>query len=249
MRKVKQVILLLSFISAFISCTKDSAGNLKGDMIGYTYLYDDNRLRVVDNSGITVSIEGTSISTTTRKDGRWIISNLGIGTYSFIQSKPNYGTLKILGKQFIGGGQTYFGASSLYPIPKNNVYGVLDTTTYTLNSDLSGTIVVFGSFSSEVPVSRAYFRLFAGPNSDVSSDPSKNICTIVGSVPGDYNQFLLYLDTKFLNNFGINSGDSVYIIVYPDSYNSSAFIDLNTGRYFYPNLNPVASQILGQIVP
>ena len=256
MKKIKLFIIMLVFISAVIGCKKEDpnpAGNLlTGDLIGYTYLYDEHKIREADNSGIIVSIDGTSISTTTGIDGRWILKNLHLGTYTFVMSKPDFGTIKNVGKEFVGNGQSYYGTSNLYTIPKYTIDGINDSVTYTINSIYTaGTIIVYGTFTQGDPLTYAYFRLFAGKNPDVSSDPSKNFCTIIGDVLGNLGltQFYLFLQTRTLNNFGIVSGDTIYIVVYADSYTSSAYIDLNTGRYFYPNLNPKPSNILKVIVP
>jgi hypothetical protein len=258
MRKVILNLLILTITTAFLACTKEvnnQSGIIsKGDLIGYAYLYNDYKVHEIDNSGITISIEGTSISTTTDINGKWELSNLSLGTYTFILAKKNYGTLKIIGRQFVGGGQTYFGASNLYPIPKYYITGINDSLDYAFNnSSDNGTIVVYGTYIQNIPLNYAYFRLFAGTNPDVSSEPTKYGCTIIGSIISNTeifsNNFYLHLNTKTLNTIGLHSGETVYIIVYADSFNSSAYIDLNTGRNYYPNLNPIHSNILKAMVP
>ena len=69
MKILKQFMILLFIILAFYECKKDNLTSpLTNNLTGFTYLCDTSGIREANNSGIVVSIEGTSISTTTGMD-------------------------------------------------------------------------------------------------------------------------------------------------------------------------------------
>ena len=187
----------------------DSTSSLTNNLTGFTYLCDTSGIREANNSGIVVSIEGTSISTTTGTDGKWNISNLKTGTYTFIFAKPNFGAFKIVEKNVIQGYQL-IDTVSLYPIPLYTVKLLSDSISL-------GGVYIYGVFSGTLP-SMPWFRLFFSKNSNVSSNPANYIYEMLVSVAGAklLATFELAFSASILNKNGFISGDSIYIIAYTD---------------------------------
>ncbi len=247
MKNLKLFLPGLIISLMFTACKKDDNGSLpKGDLIGYTYLYDVNGIRNTDNSLINVQYEGSfgSFPSHPGKDGKWICSNIPSGNYSLVISMPNYGTMKYEDRSFVGGGQFFFGSTSLYEIPSYTLTGLTDTTT-------PGEIYVRSSFSGTLPqYNGGRSRYFISPNSNVSSDPTNYVFTVsvTHSLTAPVtNQ--VGISSFQLKSYGINTGDTIYIVGYGENYTSSSYVDVNTGRNVYPNLNPAPSNVLKVIVP
>ena len=73
------------------------AEKTRGNISGRILLYDGENIAATDNSGITVSIDNTTVTTQTGADGRWTLDSIPKGTYDISYSKPGYGTGKIMG--------------------------------------------------------------------------------------------------------------------------------------------------------
>jgi hypothetical protein len=76
-------------------------------------------------SGVTVSIEPSSISTTTLSDGSWTLKNVPAGIYDFTYFKPGYFVEKDFNLQFVGGGTLFRGYRSLYGVPLDTIIQLL----------------------------------------------------------------------------------------------------------------------------
>src|ERR1035441_7339748 len=55
-------------------------------------------------SGITVSLDGTNISSVTDDSGYYELDNVPSGTYNVTLSKPGYGSIRWYGREVQGGG-------------------------------------------------------------------------------------------------------------------------------------------------
>jgi hypothetical protein len=247
MRNLKLFLFGLTISLLFNACKKDDYGSLpKGDLIGYTYLYDVNGIRNTDNSMINVRFQDSygGFPSYSGKDGKWICSNIPSGNYTLVISMPNYGTMKYEDKSFIGGGQFFFGSTSLYQIPSYTLTGLTDSTT-------KGEIYIQSSFSGTLPqYNGGRCRYFISPNSNVSSDPTNYVFTV--SVTHSMTSQVTPstgVSSFQLKSYGIITGDTVYIVGYAENYTTSSYLDVNTGRNVYPNLNPTPSNVLKVIVP
>jgi hypothetical protein len=240
-----QLICILLTIFLFSSCKgpEGPAGpSLSGDLIGYSYLYDVSGYRSADNSGITVAVEGTSISAVSTSDGRWVLSSLTTGTYTIVFSKSGYGTRKSVGYQFVGGGQAYFGSMGLYQIPAYTVTGLSATRS-------TGYVSISGTLTGTLPTGSRYPRLFIATSPTVSSDPKNYIFSYGAIVSSTSTTLSTSISTQALNSYGIYTGQTVYIVAYAESYSSGTYIDLSTGGVYYPNLNPTPSNVVSVVVP
>lgn len=252
MNKIRQFILLLLIIPVFCACKKDKSPVIPlEEVAGYSCFYDINGIKSIDNSGIAISLEGYPISTTTKSDGSWIFSHLKSGTYTFVFSRPGFGTMKICGKRIIGGYQS-LDVVSLFPIPQYNI-------TLTSDSASPGVVNIFGFFSGTLPLVPPCFHMFFGKDANVSADAGNYSIDWGQSMIGSeaLMGFGLSFGAGFFTNNGFKSGDKVYVVAYTDYLITDTYplppspyifyTDL-TGRKIFPNLNPTKSNTLSFVL-
>jgi len=243
---MKRLICLLSVIvvvSAFTGCKgpEGPAGPaLTGDIIGYVVMIDNNDNYLQDNSSVTVSIEGTNISASTASDGRFILSGVSTGTYTIAFSKTGFGTMKIVGYSYAGGGQAFLDHTYLSQIPAYTITGLTSSVN-------SGYIVVSGKYSGALPVGTyTQYKLFISTAPTVSSNPQNyNFCDTPYSSSDSFSTTINSSDFK---SNKIQTGQKVYIVAYTDN-SYSTYIDIATGKYVYPSLNPTPSNVVSVVVP
>lgn len=216
---------------------------MTGSLAGVSFLYDLNVVKATDNSGITVTAEGTGISAVTGSDGRWVLSQLPMGTYTISASKPAYGTAKQFGYQFVGGGQTWYGELSIGELPAFRVTG-LSTTNTTTAVNLRGTC------TNDTRSYPRNLRVFCGYSATVSSDPVTYASTFrFGMGNTQFETFTVALSKSDLNLQGFPSGRTAYAVVYTEGNFSTVYTDMSTNRYWYGSLNPTPSNVVSFIVP
>ncbi len=210
-----------------------------GDLSGISYVYDVNGVRLADNSGIAVTAEGSGVSAVSGGDGRWILSNLPMGTYTISASKAGYGTRKQMGYQFVGGGQIWFGDLSVCELPAYTVTGLSATPG-------SGGLTMTGTITPDARSNSRALYFFIGPTAAVSSDPA-NYTLDVGWYPG--------LSTTFSHTFpwnllpGITSGKTWYVIAYGANPQLFRYGDMATNRRWFACLSPTPSNVVSVVVP
>jgi hypothetical protein len=69
----------------------------RANIQGMILLYDEEGNRQTDMSGVTVSIDNSTVSTQTGADGKWTLDSIPYGTYDISYAKQGYGTGKIMG--------------------------------------------------------------------------------------------------------------------------------------------------------
>ncbi len=218
---------------------------LTGDVIGFAYLRDTSSLPLADNSGITVSAEGTNVSAVTDSAGRWVLSNLATGTYTLVFSKAGYGTMKKPAYQFVGGGQAWVGTMYLF---RKAGYGVTGLAAYVS----AGYIFVSGSLSGTLPTGTRLVRIFAGPKASVTSDPGNYLFSFSINLSGTiFSGLMMSPDLLFANGF--HYGQPAYFVAYGDNALSAggfdSYLDMSTNRRWYPYLNPVPSNVVSVVLP
>jgi hypothetical protein len=252
MKTINPLIILLFAITVLVACKKDDSKETPMEVVtGYVHYYDINGRRSADNSGITVSIEGDTVSTTTNSNGRWTLSKLNTGTYTFAFSKPGYGTMKVYGMNLAGGYQSV-DTMALYPIPQYTITIPVDS------APPAGGIYVYGIFHGTIP-SAPGFHMFFGKDSNVSADQATYSYDYASSMTGSVESipFEVVFPNELFTQNGFASGDTVYLVAYTDylikiSYNSEgtvSYLDMNTNKIVYPNINPVKSNIGHFVLP
>jgi len=263
MKKLKLTVFFLITILILYNCKKEdttkkdnlSENQLDLDSTGYAYLCDTNGLRKADNSGINVSVEGTSISTTTDFNGKWSIPRIKTDTITIVFAKPNYGTIKFIANLINGNivqiyGNFNLNSLTLYRIP------LYTTTLLTDTLFKNGMLWISGLFNGKLP-SVPWCHLFVNKNSNVSSNPANYLWQTALNQTNFQANFNVGFSTDALYSNGFASGDSVYIVSYSDfwipashnSFEAIQYLDRKTGRNVYPNLNPNPSNILRFILP
>jgi len=254
MRIIKSFLKLFLCVLMFTACTSDGAmgpegPSLSGDLVGFAYMYNLTGARLSDNSGIIVTAYPDTLSSskkkyidTTNVDGRFQLPELSTGTYTITFSKTGYGTRKVPGFQFIGGGQVSFGSTNISALPTFNVTNLAATATAT-------TITFSGTLTGTLPASYRYVRLFIGTSTSISSLPKDYVVTTTVSTSSTYTTFSSSINISSLASYGILTGQQLYIVAYAESYNSTSYLDLATGRYFYSSINPVPSNVVSVVAP
>jgi len=242
MGKLKLFMMILLAGLTFYSCQKEVSSGTS-NLTGFAYLYNSNGIRVSDNSGISVSIKGTTISTTTGADGKWCLTNLRTGTYSFTFSKTGYNTVQSTGFQFSGNGQL-FGSTSLFPPPTYNIINLSDST-------FQGGLKITGTFTGILP-SQYCYHLYFGFNSNVSSNYLNYFISEIemGDIKQNTFNTTLYNGNYLYSYQNYLVGDTIYMVAYTDNNPEIAYYNYSYESYYYvyPCLSPIPSNVVQIIV-
>jgi hypothetical protein len=227
----------LILVSTLTGCSEDQAAGPSyptGTMVGRVLLYDTLGMNL-PASGVTVTIEGTGLTTTTDERGEWSIPNVPTRTYDVRFDKPGYGYSKQTSVVFVGGGVVRINQVTLYPIPKCSAFldafRQIDTNRFEMyahascsNSMMFGgdVIVFFISNSRDVSFERGKYKAQIAAQSHIP----------MGSAGGMYD----------LKQYELNFNDSIYVAAY-HAGGGSGYYDAVTGEYIYTALNPERSNV------
>lgn len=214
---------------------------LTGTVTGFCRLYDADNTAIDDRSGVTVSIEGTAVSTTTSADGRFTLTDVPSGIHILRYFKQGFGIWKDPDFQFVGGGTIYVGYRYLYFKPLYNVTNLSATTS-------AGSINITGSLSGTLPTGYRYAIVFFDTTSSVSADPSHYLFELSTYIPNTSSTVLLIAYSYDWEQQNIQTGDRLYFKAY-GATSTSAYFDLNTLRYVHPFISDVASNTVSTVVP
>jgi Carboxypeptidase regulatory-like domain len=244
----KGIILFCMFCIGLVSISgcsgssDSSSSSLSGSLAGSVALYLSDATPTTP-SGVTVSIQGTSFSTTTDSSGHWTISGLNQGTYTVIYTKPGYGMSEQQGVQFVGGGTDFLGTVYMSQPPPCGI----SLNPFSTVADSIGFQVGF-TMSNFSPDCGAIALIAVGENSNVSAgDPAKYLYTFTT----DYSS-PAYLYKSDLYAAGFKSGTMAYIVAYTlCQYNEdinggeyySSYLDDTTGRTVYTSLGSPSNVI------
>ena len=235
------IIFSILIIAIFPACEKDEfAPYLEGDIIGYAYCADEYGQRLDDYSGIRVVTEpNRKYSAITDKNGRFVLKNVINGTYNLSFEKEDFGTMKMFGKQHLGGKPTiisYYYSDDYVVIYKNI------TTHITAIHYQNDSLVAGLAFSGEYVPGTVYMRLLfsSEENFDLqSAEASKSIEL--------WNRGANYQSRYGNVSVGLPfaHGEKVYCkaAIYSDNYyysdlpGISKYYDFETKTIVYPNLS------------
>ncbi len=162
-------------------------GNIKGSLFEGYYTYPV--------TSVTVSIDGTSIATTTNSNGIFSLTNIQQGTYALIFSMTGYGSSRINDIPVTGNGTFYCNYSNIFsPIP-------ITPTGITVTPTTGGYITITGATSPNVSVYVYYSTSASGPwicRTLVSSDSSGKVNQSIGLGVSAGQTY--YLETMALNS-------------------------------------------------
>lgn len=235
----------LAVLLGISSCSKDEESApepvTKANIIGSVSLFDDG-VTQIDNSNMTVSVEGTEFSTTTDVAGDFKIEDVPFGTYTLIFEKTGYGTFKKFDIE-----HTNTGSSTVVSSPSLGQTSTTSITDLTVGSSASFPIII--NASTDPPANNAdqrYIRYFLSSDPSISSENYENFIETlqVAISPDDFS-----LSQATLDSFGYTSGTTVYVKCYGESYFGNNYNDPDLDRDVFPNLNSTSAAAVSFVVP
>lgn len=243
MKKYLSFILFISFL--FLNACKEkntqppptiTSANASGEV----NLFDEGMISLND-SGMTVIIADSDpiISVVTDDEGVFIFEDLEYGTYTLEYEKENYGTYKIfdlLHKE---------GASFLSTVPALGQKSSTEVLSVS-QSQFEQSILIDVECSPPANTTNTnYLRYFLTLSPNVSSSLFSSFSQTLSC---EIDPCVITLTQSQLNNLGFDSGTTVYIRVYGESFWSNNYQDPDDGHIF-PNLNPTTADAISFIVP
>jgi hypothetical protein len=244
MKKIQLIGLALLAAVTLSNCKKDAPagptgppGNagpaLTGNLKGHITLWDQFNGRILANqAGDTVSIDGTSLKTTTDSTGYYVFAGISTGTYNLTITKPGFGMMKSQNIEFVGGGDTYRDARIGQP-STFNATGLADSVGAT-----SGNVTVYGTVPTD-PHGRS-FIIYVGSSSAVSSNPTTFLYYNTKNINPNVTKLSFTIPLTDLQDAGFVTGASVYFAVYGINSgfnNTSSYEDFPTGRTVFTGLS------------
>lgn len=241
--KLNYLTLSLLLILGFTSCSDDENSTpdpiTSANISGSVNLYDEG-VTQIDNDGMTVKVEGTSILTTTAVDGKFTLADVPFGIYTLVYEKSGYGTFKRFNVEH---------KSNTF-IPDAPSLGQKSTTTITnltVSSSASFPVILGATTNpSGSQGDTRYIRYFFSTDSNISSDNYENV---LETRPAQINPSNLNLSQASLDALGFTSGTTVYVKCYGESFWSNQYDDPDLGTTVFPNLNSNTAATVSFIVP
>jgi hypothetical protein len=175
----------------------------------------------------------------TDENGEYLFEDLLFGTYNLVFEKEGYGTYKvfnILHKD---------GATNISVIPSLGEKSTTEVDDLT-QSQFEQSILVNVPCSPAASSSNTnYLRYFLGLTPQVSN--IQHMVPSLGITSND-DPYVITLTKEELNGFGFDTGTTVYIRVYGDSFWSNSYTDPDEGVQ-YPNLNMNTVDAISFVVP
>jgi len=221
---MKKIFLIAFSVLLLCSCKKTTTEELlpvpKTTVKGVVALFDSTGARVPNATGVTVSIDSTTFTTTTDSDGNYTINNVAQGEYTITCSKTGYSTYKAT-NQFV---LVEYSTTNIPPVYLYAPSIVTITNLTVQNSDSSCTI----SYTINPPSNfiSEYVTFFISTSSTVS--PSNYIMPI--SFVSSYGSTITTQVSSLYQYFP--SGSTVYIVAY-GSYSGIHYTSPSTGKIVY----------------
>ncbi len=215
MKHLVSSFFVLSTVSLF-SCEQSEVYSLTGDLIGRVGAVMDEFGNLQDDrSGYLVTIEGTDPerNSITNSAGKFIIEDLGTGTYNLIFSKPGYQTLEVFSYQFTGGNvPTYYEAPLLSQLSSTSIQTFDAFVTDENNPDTSKYTMVKIEYEIN-PVT-------------TSNEPRTVITYISTSDEVSSDDYVYQLNDPGLYKFSKwTKGTKLYAVAYPAPVACNAYYD------------------------
>ncbi|TNF42398.1 MAG: carboxypeptidase regulatory-like domain-containing protein [Cytophagales bacterium] len=225
---------LLIWVFALAACGTSSDDPLpeptSGTITGSVFLFDESSTNL-NPSGMRISVENLTPtrSALTDNEGKFSIADVPFGTYTLTFEKEGYGTFKKTEVKH---------ESPLTPITDIPSLGQLSTTSVTeITAQVSGTAIE--TFVTTSPVAnnsnRRYIRYFFSDSPDVSFTNYKGFSLVY--VVQDTPYYRVFTPVE-LNQIGIVPTGTIYIRAYGDSFLSNTYVDPQTQKTIFPNINP-----------
>ncbi len=243
-------LLSLSLLSS--SCFDDPVAAASGDMWGYVRITDIDKLEVSDRSGVTVQLEGTSYSTTTDANGKWLLEDVAPGVYTVNYTSSGYSEIKQLNTQFVGNGDLFLGYTDMYEIPS---FTITDLAV-NYNPDTEHYEFV-GHISENIPVEKFRWATIVY-STDPNSDFKATLQSIVGGLTIDtktagtkitgYVTQAILAGSGVAPTTGIPSGTTIYFKAYPLGSGYTTYFDVVEQVDVVTSASSQGSQVVSAIM-
>lgn len=243
--KLNHLTFGLIILLGISSCSKDEDPTpdpiTKANITGSVNLYDEGTTQI-DNSNMTVKVEGTtpSISATTDANGDFILADVPFGTYTILYEKSGFGTFKKFDIEHVNNATAILNTPSI---------GEISTTQITnLQANVSGNDIIISVTTNPAGSNgnTRYVRYFLSTDSNVSNE---NYTYFSPGLVSQINPKEITLSNNDLTSAGFSTGETVFVKVYGDSFWSNEYDDLDLGRNVFPNLNMTSNNSVSFIVP
>jgi hypothetical protein len=232
------IYILLAFSIGFAACNKDDEepdpNRTEADIFGTVSLFDEFQAPL-ENDGMVVTIEKSDplIADTTDIDGNYRFKNLPFGTFSLLFQKNGYGDhVRVVNHVNSVEGATDIGVSFLGQESNTKIPD--------LNLDLGVTSVsILVTVDSVGTVDRPrYYRLFYSTDNAVSRS---NYQVFSNRLIATASVGETFLSVGKIHEMGFQTGDTVYVKAYGESFYPNEYFDFLLGYIVFPNLNIVSA--------
>lgn len=241
MKKIYLILVLAIVWSCSDNEDSTTDPTTSANIIGSVNLYDEGTSQI-DNSGMTVKLEGTSFSATTDVQGDFTLTNVPFGTYTVIYEKMGFGTFKKFDLE-----HTNTGSSTVVEAPSLGQKSSTSVTNLTVSSNTNFPVIL-GATTNPAgnQANTRYIRFFFSTDPNVSNE---NYNSYLETFPVNISPYNLNLSQASLDALDFTSGSTVYVKCYGESFWGNNYSDPNLNRDIFPNLNPDSAPAVSFIVP
>jgi hypothetical protein len=227
---------------------------LSGDVSGSIQLYDSDGNSISSANGVSVTVNGSNRSTITNDSGKWTITDLPAGIYTFAFAKSGFGSMKIVAYQFVGGGTAYLSNVAMTQ-PSQEIVAFQEFNIF-LNIDSTRTYNILAAMPPPFTEIRSVLLCIGSDSVSLSTDPVSapfivDYAKAGSGYDGSFN--LSGVDVVDAKKFGFPTGTKLYAAL---CIASEAPAPESAGNYFDPSLNRQIytsygqhSQILSAVMP
>ena len=243
--KLDYLTLGLIVLVGFTSCSKDEDQTTepitKANIKGSVNLYDEGTTQI-DNSGMTIKLEGTEFSSTTDSQGDFTLSEVPFGSYTLVYEKSGFGTFKKFDLE-----HTNTGSSTVVEAPSLGQKSTTSITNLTVSSNANFPVIL-GATTNPAgnQANTRYIRFFFSTDAAVSMD---NYESVLETFPVNISPYNLNLSQASLDALDFPSGATVYVKCYGESFWGNSYSDPDLNRDIFPNLNPNSAAAVSFVVP
>lgn len=227
-------------------CIKDEATAptpiVTGDLMGTVQLRNETGDYAANHSAVTVSVEGTNLSSQTDASGNYSIRGIEEGNKIIVFSKNGYGTFKEEIRIY-GNSTNRLTGIDIFELPSfdaKNLTGSLITGGFELKGSITNTSDALRGLV-----------IFAFSDSTVSSDPSKYLYANLYGLGRNDSLFTVRVWFSDLLQNGFKSGQKVYFVAYGTIgfISSASYWDPKTNKIIYNVLSKTPSNKINITIP
>ena len=242
--KINSLIIILITLS-FVACNKDEEEKkvTTSSISGKVALYDEGQASV-DNSSMTVTVEGASpvLSAQTDTEGDFTIENVPFGTYTLFFEKTGYGAYKYFNATLAETGEP-LNLSETFNLGQQSDLIITDFIVHISHGSIDYTGTVDPDGTADDP---KYVRIFYSADSTVSSSNYSYYSETYEITAGNFE---LPITKEELIDEGFASGTTVYMKVYGDSYWNNSYENPTSGEMVFPNLSTDSPETVSFVIP